>query len=292
MNQKQIHTTEGPASIVFTTTSNPQSLNDEFVNRLSIVFVDDGSDMTRQVIDAQARSAASLPDSNKLRRARVEIAAFHLYHASLEPLKVVIPFAEKIKITSVDNPTSRRLNQLVYSYIKVLALLHQKTRIRGLHHGIEYITATKCDYEIAYELMVANAPNVLELVPNAARSRFQILSSRFKDELDDPIWFTSSDVQLALKLSKEQTNRDLRALVSAGCLKKNDARQPSYKVASDLPPTADIGLVHPSQVETHRVIPDAFICDPLYVNATQRLEASGHEVTEKAQAKIVEIEID
>jgi hypothetical protein len=140
---------EGPAAFFETTTR--LAINPENASRCFELYLDESPAQTERIQDAQrtAKTAAGLALREKAHR----VERLHQNaHRLLEPLPVVIPFAELLTF-----PTSwlrtRRDNLRLLNLIEAVAFLHQKQRPRKrLAAGVEYIEASVEDYAIAYSL--------------------------------------------------------------------------------------------------------------------------------------------
>jgi hypothetical protein len=237
--------TRGPATFVMTTTRSQTSFNDEFVNRQSWCATSEDADTTSKVLTVQAATAESLPDESEELKFELEVQGWQKFHRDLKPDKVVIPFARNIQPTSRD-VTARRLFPLLLNYVKVSCLLHQRTRETTNTGPRRFLVANRFDYEIAYRLIVANAPRSLDLVNEKGREVF----GKIKEEFgvgDKAVEFSRAKVQTLLKLDKSAAKRFLADLKDAGCLAVvgKDNLAFVYKVVSELPPKQDLGLIKP-----------------------------------------------
>jgi hypothetical protein len=234
----------GPAVLVVTSTQDPNSFNDEFINRLSVMQTDETPEITRAVMEEQARRKKSPPTDQDIRQTQIEIEAWRYYHRQLKRLDVFIPFAEQI-IPQSDETTMRRLNVLIHSYISVITLLHQAKRtIDG-----SSIYSTLQDYRMAYPLISANLPKVSDTVNPVARATYERLKSQYGCG-EYAKEFTQAQARTDLKLSDQQMKNHCRTLTKAGCLSCNEQKGTAwtYKVLSEPPASHDFRLVHPDSI--------------------------------------------
>jgi hypothetical protein len=238
--------TKGPATFVMTTTREQTSFHDEFANRLSWLSTNDDPEFTERVVILQAKTAASLPDATILQNNKLEIEAWQEFHRKLRPLPVQIPYAEKI-IPAGRDVTVRRLNPLLHDYIRASALLNQQNRQIINKDGIEYLVADNSDYATAYNLIIENAPSVLDMVSKPARKTYGELKTAFQDNN-----FTVATAQRALHLPDTTVKRHLKELREADCLILLDYKEERayvYVVAAELPPEHELKLVEPKLLE-------------------------------------------
>jgi energy-coupling factor transporter ATP-binding protein EcfA2 len=140
---------EGPVAYLETTT-NPY-LNPENSSRCFELYMDESEEQTRR-IHAQQRKSCVLQDQD-LESVAEQICKKHQNaQRMLAPMRVSIPYAEKLNFPSQWLRT-RRDNQRFLCLIEVIAFLHQHQRERGeTSDGKPYCLATTADYRLAYEL--------------------------------------------------------------------------------------------------------------------------------------------
>lgn|GEM_PF-3594663 len=121
----------------------------EDMNRVLLLATDQSPEQTRRILDAEALTAAHLPEERK------NLAVLVTAQRLLKRVVVRIPFAVLIaQVVPVDAPQARRAIGQILSLIKVIALLHQYQRTERPEHGTE-IVATVEDYAIARELLLS-----------------------------------------------------------------------------------------------------------------------------------------
>jgi hypothetical protein len=255
-------TTEGPAAFIQTTTLEPTDLNDEYVNRLSIVRTDDSDEMTRKVLKAQAHAAAHRHSDEDRRLIELELAAWQRFHAELPPRDVIIPFAEHIE-PSVSHVTMRRVSALLHNYIRVSALLHQVTR--AIDEG-DRIIATIEDYKTAHKLITETAPKITEVLTKVHRAVLKTIMEKFPPGTLSGV-FTVTDCMKLLGKSESQVRKYIKRLRDIGCIETSkvegetryrDGKIPRYQVVADPPLAVDLGFITPEELhERWEPKPDA-----------------------------------
>jgi len=236
------HQTRGPASVVMTTTREQSSFNDEFTNRQSFIYMNDSAELTTEVLKLQAAEAARVPDANSEEETEIEIEAWQEFHRTLQAMKVVIPFASQIMPSSRD-VTVRRLFPLLLNYVRALALLHQHSRTIVENDGHPYVEAQLVDYSVAYDVVLSNAPRVLDTVSKRGREIFEALK-----KTNAP--FTRSQAQKLLKMTMTTVKRYFQELVVAGCI-ASDGKEGNanlYRILAEPAATQELGLIDPSKV--------------------------------------------
>ncbi len=163
----QIHTVQGPVQLLLTSTS--QDLDEELSNRCLVLTVDESYEQTKSIQQRQRMLHTRIGED--LNRKSTEI--LHLHRNAqrlLKPLKVFIPFAEKLTFSS-DRTRLRRDNQKYLTLIQAIALLLQHQRpIVVDAEGHESIDVVPQDVVIANRLMVELLGRSLdELSPQTRR---------------------------------------------------------------------------------------------------------------------------
>lgn len=266
--------TEGPCVVIATTTSSQQHWCDEFANRVSWISSDGSEEQTELVMKLQAASAEAIPHLGKNDARETIKEKWRAFYRSLRVLPVVIPFARLVIPTS-RHVTARRLNALLQDLIRISALLHQHGRpVKVSDHLFsdvqahaeqengtpandvessvqcsqrsEYIEATIDDYELAYELIQANAPRVLEQASEPAIRAYEQLMEKFNTNT-----FTTGDAQRALADSKETVRRWLWELSNDGLLLLDgkQGKQNQYVIGNGKKHVQELGLIPPEELK-------------------------------------------
>ena len=151
-NQTETYSVEGPVMMFLTTTA--EHPDPELQNRCLVLHVNESPDQTAAIHDRQ-RVAYTL-DGQKRNGERERIIKLHQNaQRLLEPLPVVIPWADKLKFRH-DQTRMRRDHAKYLSLIAAITLLHQHQRPRKNRKvdgtAIEYIEATMDDLRLTNRL--------------------------------------------------------------------------------------------------------------------------------------------
>jgi len=137
---------EGPTVIVQTTTKN--HLHPENETRVVPIYLDESSEQTERITKEVLRRAAGKGDVSEAEREEL-CAAWHGAVRLLEPAKVVVPYAERIKVPAQPIRLRRDVPRLV-SIIRLVAWVQQHTRKRD---DQDRIVATEDDFAKAIEIV-------------------------------------------------------------------------------------------------------------------------------------------
>jgi len=149
---------EGPIALMSGTTS--ADLNPENLSRCLELVLDDSPAQTKRIQQAQRRAWAGK------RRAGVDVQLWQDAQRLLEPLPVVIPFAERLRFPA-RTTHDRRGNEKLLGLVASHALLHQRQRERDPRGQV---VATPEDYAAVYGLLQpVLAAELDELSPRAAQ---------------------------------------------------------------------------------------------------------------------------
>ncbi len=163
-------TVEGPAATITTTTR--ESLHPENETRLIEIVLDESAEQTARITTFQAKQRAEGTDPQL---AEAIIERWRGAQALLEPLPVIIPFAELIRFPSKQVRARRDFPKLL-TLIEVSAFLHQFQREQKEVRGQAHIVADLRDYAIAYDLL----HGFIERVQSGLNDR----QARVRDELE------------------------------------------------------------------------------------------------------------
>lgn len=139
---------EGPTSLLTTTIKG--RLEPQLEDRLITISPDTSRERTRDILMISAQEASG----NQIGLDDKTIESWVLFHKSLEPCDVVIPFARELGdyVTTNENLPlgTRRAFVRVLSAIKTIALFHQHQRARDDQNRV---IAEMSDYFTAYQLI-------------------------------------------------------------------------------------------------------------------------------------------
>ena len=140
---------EGPVSVAGCTTK--EKLYEDNSNRSFLIYLDESAEQDERIMEYQRKKSAGKIDEDAERRA---IRLLQNCQRLLEPIKVVNPYAEQLKIPSeVFKP--RRTNKHYLDFIEVVTFYHQFQRERKVveETGEVYIETTLEDIENANRLL-------------------------------------------------------------------------------------------------------------------------------------------
>lgn len=156
----------GPVAVMESTT-NPR-MNPENANRCFVLHVDESRAQTEAIQRAQRRAKSRTGLERDAERAAA-IARHRAAQRLLEPLRVVIPFAERIKFPA-DTVRTRRDHARFLNLIEAAAFLHQKKRPVKTTNDARYIEATFEDYDLACRLALDVLTANLDELPRSSRA--------------------------------------------------------------------------------------------------------------------------
>ncbi len=148
--QTEHHEVEGPVAMLLTTTA--EVPDTELANRCITLSVCEQPKQTATIHARSARPICRRPIRPVTRRSAQAVQLRH-QHAQrlLEPLPVVIPFAEQLTFRT-DQVRYRRDHAKYLCLIATIALLHQYQRQRITRHGESCVVATLDDARLANRL--------------------------------------------------------------------------------------------------------------------------------------------
>ena len=192
----------GPISFCETGTS---QVNEENLTRYFVLSIDESTAQTLMIHEQQRFSVMFEGYLKSLELDK--IIQKHIFaQRQLRPLKVFIPFADKLKFPA-DKLKTRRDNLKFLRLITVICFLHQYQRKIKKHklknnQTIEYIEATPDDYRIAYDLLKDGIlDNTLDDIPRQAKELLTLiknyLQERSKNDKipEDKIIFTRKQIR-------------------------------------------------------------------------------------------------
>ncbi len=149
----------GPVALMESTTQ--ATINAENANRCFELYLDESEVQTRRIHEAQRRAYGPRGWAADAERERI-VARHRNAQRLLRPLRVSIPFAEKIRFPATWLRT-RRDHERFLALVAMRAFLYQHQRpARRDEAGREYIEATVEDYAEAYQLAHAVLASTLQ----------------------------------------------------------------------------------------------------------------------------------
>lgn len=254
-NQGVKKTTEGPAVIVFTTTTEPHRWESQLRSRCAWLRADDSEGTTEQIIDSVASKAAGRGGRGLSKHC---LNGWQEFHRSLEQLSVAIPFANEIKPKS-RKTAIRRIFKLLLDCVRASALLHQHVRQRN-DQG--HLIAAWADYQVAHRLIKDNAPRMARVISPESRETFNTkIKPLFLVEDgngdNDSKAVSGPDIRRALDVGRSQAGRFIDDCEQAGLLiflesgGRGNAKR--YKLGTDDRNEADdLGLADPEYISSEK----------------------------------------
>jgi len=177
----QEYRVEGPTAIITTTTA--IDVDDELMNRCTVLGVDEGREQTR-AIHARQREKRTL-EGLRAREKKQDILALHQNaQRLLQPLAIVNPYADRLTFLD-DRTRTRRDHEKYLTFIDVIALLHQHQRqIKTLAQGeriISYIEATPADIARATALAHEVLGRSLDELPPQTRRLLSLIRQMVRE---------------------------------------------------------------------------------------------------------------
>lgn len=204
---------DGPIALMSGTTSS--DLNPENLSRCLELVLDASPAQTRRIQAAQRAASAGE------RRARLDPEPWHDAQRLLEPLGVVIPYAEQLSFPA-RTTHDRRGNQKLLGLVESHALLHQQQRERTRQGAV---VAARADYAAVYRLL---APQLeaerADLSPRGAEA-YRWLCAQAQARA------TRRELQAGLGCGYNTAKRALAELCAQELVARSDAGPPAvYRV--------------------------------------------------------------
>lgn len=204
----------GPIAYMESTTS--ATINPENANRSFEIFLDVSDEQTKRIYAAQQKSHTLEGWRQKKKRDDV-IRRHHNAQRLLKPVRVLIPFTDRIKFP-ISWTRGRRDHDRLLCLIEVIAFLHQYQRPAVMQDGEEYIEATVADYALAYELARTAFMHALTDVPREAKqmlSQIRVMVREWSERLaldEKDYGFRRRDVREYTKQPDHLVKRAMRIL--------------------------------------------------------------------------------
>jgi predicted transcriptional regulator len=205
---------EGPVSVSGCTTK--EQIYEDNANRSFLIYLDESKAQDQRIMNYQRALSA-----NKVNREEERKVAELLQNCQrlLEPIKVVNPYAEELKIPSeVFKP--RRTNNHYLQFIEAVTFYHQHQREQkaDIETGEIYIETTLEDIASANKLMKEVLLRKSDELSGACRYYFEKLKTWMKEESKTA--FTNSQARTALKENHSNQKRYMIQLQQMGLIRK------------------------------------------------------------------------
>ncbi|ALO13871.1 DNA primase [Salinivirga cyanobacteriivorans] len=195
----------GPMASICATTHG--QIYEDNMSRMFIVAVDESSEQTQKIMNYQSKTASGTIEK------KLEVEAKEFLQNSirmLKPLKVINPYADKIKLPPQAHKI-RRLHELFLSFVKQVTLIHQYQRKRDDRGRI--ITEPE-DLKTAVEIMFDSIFLKVDELDGSLRQFFEQLKAYIlAKENPQNYEFMQREIRHSLNLSKSATHRYLNNLL-------------------------------------------------------------------------------
>lgn len=186
---------EGPVTVIETTV-NADVIGIENKSRCFSAGINQTSEARNRILERQ-RKNRTIQGLQREKDFDVLRARHRTFQHELEPLRVVIPYAEGIRFQCPSHHAARAQERLL-NVISVIAFMDQKNRQQKIYKGMAYIDAKESDFEEAKEILT-NIPideNELTLPPEVIE--FVNLARSCKENLCVTGYFTRNKMLEAL----------------------------------------------------------------------------------------------
>ena len=228
----QRFTVRGPIAMLSGTTA--ASGNLENSSRCLELSLDDSPAQTKRIHEAQRRAWAGeeVPP--------VDVTLFQDAQRLLEPLPVVIPFAERLTFPA-RGTTDRRDQPKLVGLVMAHALLYQRQREKD---GKGRLVATVADYRVAFDLYAPLVEAAFEDLSPRAAALYRALGN-------EKVKGTTSrrDAANLMAWSYTTTRRALEELVAHELLRPAGQETPRRYEVLDVPAAEHVGLTRPDELE-------------------------------------------
>jgi DNA primase len=213
----------GPIASISCTTK--AELYEDNISRCFVIAVDESRAQSLKIIDYQNRKSAGKIDGRdeKMVRGFVQNCL-----RMLEPLEVINPFADQIKLPE-DAHKIRRLNELYQSFVRQVTLLNQYQRERDERGRV--ITAPD-DLRVACEILFESIVLKVDELDGSLRQFFENVKKHV-GKLGKDYAFNRFELRKITGVSKTQQHRYLSKLVELEYVRQNGFanRGYQYKIA-------------------------------------------------------------
>ncbi|SER46622.1 toprim domain-containing protein [Neolewinella agarilytica] len=213
----------GPIASMSCTTK--AELYEDNISRCFVVAVDESREQSLRIIDYQNKKSAGKIDGRDEQNVR---QFMQNCLRMLEPLEVVNPFADKIKLPE-DAHKIRRLNELYQSFVRQITLLNQYQRERDARGRV--ITAPD-DLRVACEILFESIVLKVDELDGSLRQFFENVKKHV-GKLGKDYAFNRFELRKITGVSKTQQHRYLSKLVELEYVRQNGFanRGYHYKIA-------------------------------------------------------------
>jgi predicted transcriptional regulator len=205
---------EGPVSVSGCTTR--ESIYEDNANRSFLLYLDESKEQDEKIMQYQRLYSAGKIDTAKENQIRNFLQNCQRV---LEPVKVINPYAEELKIPQeVFKP--RRSNAHYLAFIEAITFYHQYQREKKIDEetGEQYIETTLEDIAEANKLLKEILLRKSDELSGACRNYFERLKAWMKQEGKTD--FTNTQARTALRENHSNQKRYMLQLQEAGLIRK------------------------------------------------------------------------
>jgi hypothetical protein len=182
--------------------------DDQVFNRMLTCWIDDSDDLDRKVLDRTLEDASRPPTAGT--GEREEVLVCREIWNRLDPVHVIIPYAQRICFHSAEN---RRNPDMLLDLVRSHAVLMQAQREEEVIHGTRCIMATEDDFHEAARLFTALNSNSGGQVTKLTRREAELVETIHS--LSNPE-VTVSDLQQVTGLAHSTIHKLLNGYLSRG----------------------------------------------------------------------------
>ena len=211
---KTIHLhVEGPISVAGCTTK--ENLYEDNANRSFLIYLNESEEQDEQIMEYQRKASAGKIDKTEEREIKNQ---FQNMQRILQPIKIVNPYAEQLKIpTAVFKP--RRTNSHYLQFIEAVTFYHQKQREEKVNPvtGEIFIETTIEDIAAANSLLKEILLSKSDELSGACRKYFEELKEYLAAEKRTE--YTNQEIRSQFKTKATTLSRYQNELLNTGQIK-------------------------------------------------------------------------
>lgn len=208
----------GPVCIAGCTTK--ESIYEDNANRCFLIYLDESNEQDERIMDYQRKISAgkiNTTDENQAKQLLQHVQTV------LQPITVINPFAEQLKIPS-EVFKKRRTNAHYLAFIEVITFFKQYEREQKVDEatGEIFIETTVEDIQEANQLLKEILLRKSDELNGATRNYFEELKQHLVKSNQSS--FTSTSIRNQLRIPISSVKRYHVALMDAGLIKKIESR--------------------------------------------------------------------
>lgn len=207
---KTIHLhVEGPVSVAGCTTK--ENIYEDNANRSFLIYLNESTEQDEQIMIYQRKASAGKIDKTEENKIKEQ---FKNMQRILQPIKVVNPYAEQLKIPQeVFKP--RRTNNHYLQFIEAVTFYHQLQREEKVdENGEIFIETTLEDIAEANKLLKEILLRKSDELTGACRKYFEVLKAHLKKE--NKTEFKNQEIRKALRVTGTTLRRYQNELLNTG----------------------------------------------------------------------------